>query len=146
MYTVPRIGVGVLIVNAQGEILAGRRTSPNAHGQHEWGWCGGHLDFGESVTECAQREAREEAGIEVGELRLLCVNNIIRYERHYIDIHLTGRILSGEPRPIQPEEMDSWGWYAPEALPQPIFEPARLALEAYLSGRFATNMDIPLFG
>ncbi len=145
LYSVPRIGVGVLVLNDNGQILVGRRTSPNAHGQHTWGWCGGHLDFGESVTDCARRETREEAGIEIGELRLLCVNNIIRYDRHYIDIHLIGRIVAGEPAVIQPEEMDSWGWFAPEAVPQPIFEPARLALEAYRAGQFTSNIDAPLF-
>lgn len=140
----PRVGVGVMILNERGQVLVGRRTSHLAHGQHNYGWCGGHVDFGEDVVQAAKREAREEAGIEVGDLRLLCVNNIVRYDRHYIDIEFIGRIIAGEPHATQPDEMDSWAWYDVERVPQPMFEPARLALLAYQSGQL-TNFGVPTF-
>ncbi len=122
----------------------GRRTSSLAHGRFSYGWTGGHLEFGETPVEAARREAREEAGIELGELRLLCINNIIRYDRHYLDIEFVGRIVAGEPRVLLPDEMDSWTWYDLDQVPSPMFEPARLALEAYRTGAL-TNFDAPLF-
>ncbi len=140
----PRVGVGVMILNKQGQVLIGRRTSRLAHGHFSYGWCGGHVDFGEDIVEAAKREALEEAGIEVGDLRFLCVNNIVRYDRHYIDIEFVGRIVSGEPRVTQPEEMDAWAWYDLDSVPQPMFEPARLALLAYQSGQL-TNFGVPVF-
>jgi 8-oxo-dGTP diphosphatase len=141
---VARIGVGTLVFNDRGQILVGRRTSAFAHGQYSYGWTGGHLEFGETPVEAACREAREEAGIEIGDLRLLCVNNIVRYDKHYIDIEFVGRIVGGEPRVLQPHEMDSWTWYDLDAVPLPLFEPARLALEAYRNGALS-NFGVPLF-
>ena len=58
----PRVGVGVMIVR-DGRVLMGRRMSGQRPGW--WGWIGGKLEFGETLQECARREAREEAGVEV---------------------------------------------------------------------------------
>ena len=64
-------------------------------GGGSWGSAGGHLEFGETLEDCARREAREEFGVEVGELRYLCVSNIMAYGRHYLDVEFLGDI--GEP-------------------------------------------------
>lgn len=64
-----RVGVGVVIVRggAVPEILLGLRRG--AHGAGSWACPGGHLDFGESVEQCARRETLEETGLELGEIR-----------------------------------------------------------------------------
>lgn len=126
-----RVGVGVMIVR-DGRLLLARRKSGQRLGWY--GWIGGKLEFGETLQACAIREAHEEAGIDVANLRLLCVSSIIIQDQHWIDIEFLGDIAAGEPRVTAPDEIDEWAWYPLEALPGPIFEPAEYALEAYRTG------------
>ncbi len=123
--------VGVMIVR-DGRVLMSRRTS----GQRA-GWCGwivGKLELGETLQACARREAREEAGVDIDNLRLLCVSSIIVQDQHWIDVEFLADIVAGEPPATAPDEIDEWAWYLLDALPGPIFEPAACALEAYRTG------------
>ena len=128
---VPRVGVGVMLVRA-GQVLLGRRTSGQRPGW--WGWIGGKLEFGETLQDCAQREAREEAGIEVTNLRLLCISSIVVEDQHWIDVEFLADIASGEPHAAAPDELTEWAWYSLDDLPGPIFEPAERALRSYRTG------------
>lgn len=130
--TEPRVGVGVMIVRGR-HVLMARRTSGQRVGWY--GWIGGKLEFGETLQDCARREAREEAGIEIANLRLLCLSSIIVHDQHWLDVEFLADIAAGEPRATAPGEIDAWAWYPLDALPEPIFEPARYALESYRSGR-----------
>ena len=47
---IPKVGVGV-IVRREGRILLGKRKG--SHGENTWAPPGGHLEFMESVEECA---------------------------------------------------------------------------------------------
>jgi 8-oxo-dGTP diphosphatase len=128
---VPRVGVGVLIAR-DGCVLMARRVSGQRPGW--WGWVGGKLEFGETLQQCAIREAQEEAGVEVGNLRLLCISSIIVEDQHWIDVEFLGEIISGEPHTAAPDELTEWAWYPIDALPSPIFEPAERALKSYRTG------------
>lgn len=79
----PRVGVGVVVIHGK-KILLGKRK--NSHGEGEWAFPGGHLEFGESVQECAKRELLEETGL----VALSCKlggwsSNIFNGEKHYIN-------------------------------------------------------------
>ena len=127
----PRVGVGVMIVR-DGRVLMARRTSGQRPGW--WGWAGGKLEFGETLQDCARREAREEAGVEVANLRLLCISSIIVEDQHWVDVEFLGDIVGGEPHAAAPDELAGWAWYPLDDLPGPIFEPAELALKSYWTG------------
>jgi len=64
------IGVGVIVENNDGEILLQKRKDNG-----KWAIIGGGMEIGESFEEVIRREAREETGIELGELRLLALCN-----------------------------------------------------------------------
>ena len=53
----PYIGVAVIVVR-EGRVLLGKRK--NAHGAGTWQFPGGHLEYGESIEDCARRELFEE--------------------------------------------------------------------------------------
>ncbi len=112
--------------------LARRR---GALGGGSWGSAGGHLEFGESLEDCARREAMEEFGVEVGELRYLCVSNIVAYGRHYLDVEFLGDIGSQEPSLLEPEAFEGSGWFPFRSLPEPLFQAMDYALDSLLTGR-----------
>lgn len=65
----PSVGVGVVILRrspsrpGSKEALLIRRGKPPSKGM--WSFCGGSQEFGESIVECAIREAREETGLQL---------------------------------------------------------------------------------
>ena len=107
-----------------------------AHGEATWASAGGHLEMGESLEECARREAQEELGVRVGAVRFLCVSNIIAYGKHYIDFEFLGDIGDQEPELAEPDSFSQFGWFPLDALPQPLFEPMRYALDSLRTGKY----------
>ncbi len=128
----PRVGVGVVFVR-QGLVFLARRTGSLGGGS--WGSAGGHLESGETLEECARREAQEEFGVDVGDLRFLCVSNIIAYGWHYLDVEFLGDIGEQEPRLMEPDAFDGSGWFPLSSLPEPVFQAMAYALDSLLTGR-----------
>jgi 8-oxo-dGTP diphosphatase len=124
----PKVGVGVLVLK-DGKILMTQRKG--SHGAGEYAYPGGHLEFGESFEECARREVREEAGVEIDNIKFLRVANVTKYQgRHYIDIALSATWKSGEPQVLEPEKATSWQWYDLGDLPAPLFEFCKSAFDS----------------
>lgn len=118
-----------------GKILLQERK--NAHGAGEYAFPGGHLENGESFTECAIRETREEAGIEISNIQFQMVANVLEYmPKHYVHIQIGADWKSGEPQILEPEKTESWGWYDLNNLPQPLFKTIPRTLEAYKTGQY----------
>ena len=129
----PLVGVGVVFVRDDKVFLAKRQGS---HGEDTWASAGGHLEWGESLEECARREALEELGVEVGDLKFLCISNIIAYGRHYVNVEFVGDIGDQEPSLVEPESFSESGWFPLEDLPQPLYVAISHGLESYRDGRF----------
>lgn len=123
-----RVGIGCMVVR-DGQVLLGKRKG--SHGAGEWAWPGGHLEFGESIEECVVREVAEETGLKVNPLHPLSVSNVIKYEKHYLDIQYLVAYVSGEPQVLEPEKVESWQWFPVDALPEPLFEMSKRGLTAY---------------
>lgn len=60
-------GVNVLIINENNQVLLQKRgTFP-----YKWGLVGGITELGESLEESAAREAKEETGLDIRDLKLI---------------------------------------------------------------------------
>jgi 8-oxo-dGTP diphosphatase len=131
--TVIRVGIGVMIFK-DGRILMGKRRG--SHGAGEYAWPGGHLEYMEAIEECARREVREETGMEIDNVRFLRLLNLKHYApKHYLDIGLAADWRSGEAQVLEPDKIESWGWYDPKLLPAPLFFTLPSYFEALESGR-----------
>lgn len=120
MKNYPRIGVGVCVVK-DNLVLFGKRLS--SHGQGTWQFPGGHLEFGESLAECAQPEVAEETGLIVGNIRLGPISEDL-FEadtKHYITIFMIADYISGEPQALEPHKCSQWSWFAWDSWPEPLF-------------------------
>jgi len=129
----PLVGIGVMVMK-DGKALLGKRKG--SHGAGEYAWPGGHLEYGESFAACAAREVMEETGMQIGAIRFLRVLNTMRYApKHYVDIALAAAWASGEPEVREPDKIESWAWYALDALPSPLFHMVPTAIEALRGDR-----------
>ncbi len=129
----PRVGVGVMIVK-NGSVLLGQRKG--SHGEGEYAFPGGHLEYMESFEQCAHRETLEECGVEIEHIRFQFLANVTTYApHHYVHIGLLADWKSGTPEVLEPEASGPWEWYDLDHLPQPLFEMCRLAADSYKTGR-----------
>jgi 8-oxo-dGTP diphosphatase len=132
--------MGILVMR-QGRVLLGRRRG--SHGAGYFAAPGGHIEFGESFEEAAQREVREETGLEITNLRLLSVGNYIFKRadgsRHYIDVDFICAAPEGEPVLREPEKCAGWDWYDLDNLPQPLFIVTERMIESLRSGIILNN-------
>lgn len=121
------VGVGVIIMR-ENRILLGKRKG--SHGEDTWATPGGHLEFGESVEQCAIREVLEETGLCVKKITKLDFTNDIFTEenKHYITLFVKADYEGGEPVLNEPNKCEQWRWCDMNNLPNPLFT----SLENYL--------------
>ena len=88
---------------------------------------GGHLEFGETVEDCARREVAEETGLEVHDVSLgpYTSDRFPAEGKHYITLFVLAASDAGEPRVLEPAKCVGWQWFPWSALPSPLFEPLR---------------------
>lgn len=127
-----RVGIGVMIWK-DGKVLIGKRKGSRGGG--EFGFPGGAMDYGESFEECAHRETLEECGVEIQNLRFQMLKDVRLYPpTQWVHVGFVADWKSGEPTVLEPEKCEYWEWVDPEALPEPLFGPSRLIVEARKKG------------
>src|SRR5665213_744080 len=117
----PKVGIGLLLLKGNKVLLAKRKAS---HGVGEYALPGGHMEGEETFSGCALRELTEEAGtkIKVTKPEFLCLSNIRHYPpKHFVDIGMICKWISGEPENTEPEKKEAWQWYDLDNLPSPLF-------------------------
>lgn len=65
--------VVIWIMNKQGEILLQKRAITKKHNPDKWGLTAGHVDAGEDVKNAAKREILEEIGVNIEDLKSICI-------------------------------------------------------------------------
>ena len=118
----PAVGVAVMIIDG-GNVLLGWRIS--GHGANTWQFPGGHLEYSESVEDCARREVREETGLELANLRPgPFTNDIFGADgRHYVTLFVLADYAGGVPEVREPDKCAAWAWFPWTELPEPLFLP-----------------------
>jgi len=133
----PEPTVGVFIFNPNGEVLLlqshkwpGRYVVP-----------GGHVELGERLEEAAVREAREETGLDIYDLKFIMFQQFIHdpafwKRRHFIFFDYTCKADSLEVK--LNDEAQSHVWVRPEAaLNLPLDTYTRASIERILAGRMS---------
>jgi 8-oxo-dGTP diphosphatase len=113
----PWIGVDVILVNEEGKILLMKRAEQSKTFPGRWCISGGIVEWGETAEDALKREAKEELGVDI---------EVVRFVGRYYDgpdRHPTKtmfalphicKIVSGEPKANQPEEVADVKWFTPE--------------------------------
>jgi len=133
----PRVGLGIIIINQDGNILIGKRKGSHAQ---KYSIPGGHLDLGETFEQGAIREIKEETDLDILEPKVIAItNNLETYKeegKHYLSIILLVTKYSGELKNMEPEKCEGWQWVNPKELPEPHFDASKLGVKCYLNGSF----------
>jgi 8-oxo-dGTP diphosphatase len=124
----PHIGVAVIVLKDD-KVLLGKRIG--AHNSGTWCFPGGKLDYGEEIFDCAKREALEETGLKVSNLRLgPYTNDYFKDENlHYVTLFVIADKFSGTPRVMEPNKCMEWRWVEWDKMLKPWFLPIQNLLK-----------------
>ena len=91
----------------------GKRLSKEGNALH--GFPGGYLEFGEEFDECAQRELKEECGLEYpkDKFKFITVINVNKFalDFHNVGIIMAIRVDSNDKiLNLEPDKNESWTW------------------------------------
>lgn len=128
------IGVGVMILNKEGQVLLGRRMYTDGE---VWSMPGGKLEFGETLLSAAIREAKEECNLDVSDLQQISVSEGHHKVRNiqFVTIGYVTTQFNGELKNNEPETFFEWQWFSLDAIPENIFSPSQSVIDDYLKNK-----------
>ncbi len=137
--TTLRLGVGVVIRDDRNQILLERRSDCGW-----WGLPGGSLEVGETITQTAMREVKEETGLEIEIIRLVGVysnpeERIVRYPDRpdglqIIDVVVEGTVRGGDL--TCSEESLELRYFDSQHLPMELIPPSQQPITDVFQGVF----------
>jgi ADP-ribose pyrophosphatase YjhB (NUDIX family) len=116
-YVTPKVAVGAVVYNDEGEILLVQRADSGI-----WLYPTGWADVGYSASEIAVKEVREETGILCEPLRLIALLDGLRLGFTTVPLYslvFLCRALGGELK-AHPLETRAVGWFSEDDLPRPL--------------------------
>jgi len=142
-YVTPKIAVGAIVGNENGELLLIQRGDSGV-----WLYPTGWADVGYSAAEVVVKEVEEEAGILVEPVRLVAVLDGLQLGARglpFYSLVFHCRAVGGDltPHPLETRDV---GWFAQTRLPEPLAGGGRwvdLAFEAIRGGPIEVVFDWP---
>jgi len=110
----PRAVVGIIIFNNNGEILIMKSPKWN----NKYIFPGGHVEFGEKLEETVIREAKEETGLDIYDLKFIDILEVInspefhKAEKHFVAPQFTAK--TANTLVILNDEGIDYKWVKPE--------------------------------
>ena len=142
-YVTPKVAIGAIVGNDDGEILLVKRAPSGV-----WLFPSGWADVGYSAAEVVVKEVREETGIDAEPVQLLGVVDGMRmgftkFGMYMLLFHC--RAVGGELVP-HPLETDGCGWFSRDELPTPTVGAewwVQRAFAAIDGETFSASFDVP---
>lgn len=137
----PAVGVGGVVLDAEGRILLVRRKYPPQAGF--WHIPGGRLEAGETLAECCRREVLEETGIRVNPGPILAIADRAIEGFHYIIIDFLAELTPDSPREPHPSsDATEASWVPAGALATyPLVEGLTAVIQAAQAPRLTVGLS-----
>ena len=140
----PRLPVAVHVFFLRGDTVLLLRRLNTGYEDGKLSVVAGHLEPGETVTQAALRESREEVGLDLSPDRLRVVGVMHRKsEDERIDFFLSCRIDREEPRNVEAGKCSELVWAALAALPGDTIPYVRVAIQNFRTGRWFQEFGWP---
>ncbi|AGL02622.1 NUDIX hydrolase [Desulfoscipio gibsoniae] len=125
-YENPVVGVAAIVLNAQKQILLGRRTG----GKYAGLWCipCGYVEYDEDVYHAVRREFKEETNLDIEPLGVYTVqSNFHDPEKHTVGIWFWARVTGGEL--LAGDDLDYVAYFDLSDCPPLAFPTDRLVID-----------------
>lgn len=126
--------VGVIVENGKGELLLAK--SPKW--KNKWSMPGGHVEPGEKIFDALVREGKEETGLKLKPIGLVCWGELIsstEYDRkaHIVYLDFYCKVIGGKLK-LDSRELTEWKWLKPkEALKQDLAKDFDKTIKEYMA-------------
>ena len=116
-YATPKLDVRAVVLDGEGAVLLVREKEDGL-----WTLPGGWVDVGESPSEAAEREVKEESGYDVHAVRLLALWDRDKHPHpplpfHVYKLYFRCELLGGDPL-VAGTETDGVDFFRKDALPE----------------------------
>lgn len=125
------------IADGKTQILMQKRKNTGfADGMWDWSFSG-HVEYKESMTVAAVREAKEELGVAINAKDLQFATIIHKRDELYDVTYYNGYFVCdkfvGEPKICESEKCSEIKWFCIDSLPEDVIDDRVMALNAYLN-------------
>ncbi len=133
-----RIGVANLILKDNKILMLLNKNIPDRRSKYtgkHWSLPGGKFEVGESITDCAKREIKEEVGLTVKNCRLISILEINwKYHKdHWITFLTKTNKFKGIAQIKEPNNHIDIKWFDLDNLPKTIFKADKELIKNYIN-------------
>lgn len=127
-----------VIFRRENQILLMRRAN-TGYEDGKYSLPSGHIEAGEFPDAAAIREAQEEVGVKIQDLRF---KQVLYSDDNYVCFFFEATRWEGEIRNCEEDKCDDIGWFGLEALPPNLTPEVAQALENYQKKVYYSNVGI----
>lgn len=136
------IGVGVILLNKQNEVLLLLRNSDakiadsNMHYEGQYTLPAGKVKFNEDFEEAGIRKVKAETNLDIDDIKVICLINDYNEYAHYATIGLLSRDFHGNIDLGKSQEHISYKWCNINNLPENLCKSSQMIIQRYKEDKF----------
>ena len=137
----PRVRIALLMIEEDKILLVRHRKGEKTY----WLLPGGGLEYGETISECAKREALEELSLEIALGDLLFINESIPPDRHrhVLNLYYQAKIIGGQMKLGDEEVLAEAAWIEIDLIDELTLYPnTREALKKVAKGKKPVKVSL----